>query len=155
MSITGCSNGLIPVPGTGYNKVNVPGPNSRGYTSVTDQLLYEIWQTLLLLLAAQNPPGMVPPILFTIGDGGGITPAAGTTSFRSADLLNKEAIVIRNGIQMQYFDGTTHLQIIRFNDGTTNGGFDLDPANPGGALTFANGDSYQIFPTGANTTIAP
>lgn len=147
-----CSTYLIEISGTGYNKVNVPGPNSQGYKSVTDQLLYEIWQTLLLILAAQNPPGMVAPILFTIGDGGPITPVAGTTSFRSASLLNKEAIVIRNGIQMQYFDGTTHLQIIRFNDGVTNGGFDLDPVS---GLTFQGGDSYQIFPTGANTTIAP
>lgn len=146
-----CSTSLLPIQGSGYNTVDVPGPDSRGYGNNTDKLLYEIWQVLELILAAQNPPGIVQPIIFTVGDGQSGTPATGDTSYRNATVPNKELLVIRNGIQLQYSNGITALQIIRFNDGT-DGGFDFDPAS---GLSFQNGDSFQIFPIGANTTIEP
>lgn len=151
MSISACSNYLIPIPGTGFNVVNVPGPNSKGYTNITDQLLYEIWQTLLLILAGSTPPGMVIPVLFTIGDGKSGTPTAGDTSYRNPLLVNKQLLVMRNGIQLQYSDGVTPLQIVRFNDGT-DGGWDFDALS---GLSFKDLDDYQIFPIGLNTTIEP
>lgn len=152
----GCLNPLDQVQGTGYNAVAVPGPGTKGYTSITDELLYEIWQTNLQIIAALNPPGMVTPIIFTIGDGKAGTPLDGTTSFHASviqgqNIVDKTLLVLRNSFQMRYYDGVTHYEIIRFND-HVNGGFDMDPAS---GITFANGDSYQIFVIGANTTIAP
>lgn len=154
--LTGCKNPLIPVDGSGFNTVNVPGPNSKGYTNITDQLLYEIWQTLLLILAGQNPPGIVKPIIFTIGDGQAGTPLNGTTSLHAPSvqgqsIVDKTLLVIREGIPLDYSSTTVPAQIIRFNDGT-DGGFDFDPAS---GLSFVTGESYNIFVIGANTTIEP
>lgn len=146
-----CKPPLQQIAGTGFNTVAVPGQAGAEYSSITNQLLYEIWQSNLLILAALNPPGIVAPLIFTIGDGKAGTPANGATALHLPTLVNKELLVLRNGIQLQYFDGVTHLQIIRFNDGV-NGGFDFDVTS---GLFFATGDSYQIFPIGANTTIAP
>lgn len=146
-----CKPPLTQIAGTGFNNVAVPGQTGAGYNSITEQLLYEIWQGILLLIAGQNPPGIVAPLIFTVGDGKPNTPANGSTSLHLPTLVNKELLVLRNGIQLQYSDGVTALQIIRFNDGT-DGGFDFDPAS---GLTFQNGESYQIFPIGANPTIAP
>lgn len=156
MSISACSNYLIPIPGSGYNVVNVPGPNSKGYTNVTDQLLYEIWQTNLLILAALNPPGMVIPIEFTIGDGQIGTPVAGTDTLfvptlQGQALNDKTILVFRNGIQLQYSNAYTNLQIQRLNGGGS-GGFMFDPVS---GLTFQPGESYQLFVIGINTTIEP
>lgn len=151
-----CKPTLEMIDGTGFNRVAVPGQEGAEYTAITNQLLYEIWQSNLLILAALNPPGMTTPIAFTIGDGLAGTPLDGTTSLHSPiiqgqSIVNKTLLVLRNGIQLQYSNGTTPLQIIRFNDGT-DGGFDFDPAS---GLTFATGESYQIFVIGSNTTIAP
>ena len=156
MPLTGCNNPLIPIPGTGYNTVNVPGPNSKGYTSITDQLLYEIWQTDLLILAALAPPGMAKAIIFTIGDGQPGTPLTGTTSLHAPmlqgqNLADKQLLVIRNSIPLRYYDGINHYEIIRFND-HTDGGFDFDPAS---GLSFQTGDDFQIYIISINTTVAP
>lgn len=159
---TSCRPPLLTIDGTGSNRVEVPQTldGKKGqYNDSADKLLYEIWQTLLLILAA-NPPAMTIPIIFTVGDGQADTPANGSSSLVLANfggilMGDKEFIVIRNGILMQYSNIITPLQIIRKNTGAT-GGFIMDPA-PGGdplaALTFQNGDSYQIFPIGINTTI--
>lgn len=146
-----CRVPLQSVSGTGFNNVMVPGSQGAEYTAITNQLLYEIWQSNLLILAALNPPGMVVPIIFTVGDGQIGTPAVGATSLHLPTLVDKELLVLRNGIQLQYSDGITPLQIIRFNN-SPNGGFDFDPAS---GLSFQAGESYQIFPIGLNTTIAP
>lgn len=156
MPISACSNYLLMVNGTGYNKVAVPGPSSKGYTSITDQLLYEIWQTNLLIIAGLTPPGMTAPIIFTIGDGGPDTPAAGTTSLHAATLggqsiANKTLVVFRNGFLLNYSTATDVNQIVRFNDGT-DGGFDFTPAS---GLFFDTGEVYNIFILGINTTIEP
>lgn len=150
-----CKPPLGTIPGTGFNIVSVPDQAGSSYNNAADQLLYEIWQTLLLILAAQNPPGMAIPILFTIGDGKVGTPIAGTTSLSLAALANKAFIVLRNGIQLTFSDGTTELYIIRKNTGAV-AGFDFDPApfgNVANTLTFQNGDSYQIFITGLDNVI--
>ncbi len=146
-----CKPPLTAIAGTGLNIVQVPSVPGSGYTSITNELLYEIWQTNLLIIAALNPPGVVTLIDFTIGDGKAGTPANGTTSFHVAALADKTFLVLRNGIALGFYDGVTHLQIIRFND-HVNGGFDFDPAS---GLTFATGEWYQIYPIGINTTIAP
>lgn len=145
---TACNVALTQIAGTGFNTVAVPVAQGAEYKAISEQLLYEIWQGILQLIAATNPPGMVTPILFTIGDGKSGTPTVGSTAFHVAALADKEALVLRNGIQLQFSDGVTALQIIRFNDGT-DGGFDFDPAS---GLSFQNGDSFQIFPLGANTS---
>lgn len=148
---TACNVSLTQIAGTGLNTVAVPQNVGAEYKSITNQLLYEIWQGILLLVAAAIPPGMTVPIIFRVGDGQAGTPAVGVTTFRRAALADKEVLVLRNGIQLQYSDPATALQIIRFND-HTNGGFDFDPAS---GLSFQNGDTYQMFPIGLNNTIAP
>lgn len=151
-----CRVPLLSIDGTGSNTVLVPWTSDgqkAAYNDAADKLLYEIWQTLLLILAA-NPPAMIQPIYFTVGDGQADTPASGSSSIVLADFMgipmgNKQFIVFRNGIQLQYSDGITALQIVRKNTGAT-GGFEFDPTS---GLTFQNGESYQLFPIGQNTTI--
>jgi len=153
---TACRPPLLDIPGTGSNRVLVPQQvdgKKASYNDAADKLLYEIWQTLLLILAA-NPPAMTVPIIFTVGDGQADTPAPGSASLVLADfdgipMGNKQFIVFRNGILMQYSDAITPLQIIRKNTGAT-GGFEMDPAS---GITFQPGDSYQLYPIGINTTI--
>lgn len=155
-----CNVPLTQIDGTGNNSVAVPAVSGSQYKAITEQLLYEIWQTLLLILAAQNPPGMTPIIKFTIGDGQAGTPADGTTSLhigviQGVNLVNKAFLVLREGIGLKYTTAVTHNNIIRFNDGAALAGFDFDPADPGGQLHFSNGEEYMIVVTGLDTTIAP
>lgn len=153
---TPCRTPLLSINGTGNNTVLVPDSvdgKKASYNDAADKLLYEIWQTLLLILAA-NPPAMTIPIFFTVGDGQPDTPATGSSSlvlatFGGIPMGNTEFIVFRNGFQMQYSNGITALQIIRKNTGAT-GGFDIDPVT---GITFQPGDSWQLFPIGINTTI--
>lgn len=151
-----CNVPLTQISGTGFNTVAVPATQGAQYKSITEQLLYEIWQSLLILIAGQTPPGMAAPIVFTIGDGQSFTPAAGTTSFHQSvvngvNLGDKLLLVQRNGITVDYSTPATANQIIRFNDHTI-GGFDFDPAS---GLTFQNGERYSLWLAGIDTTIAP
>lgn len=148
---TACNVPLTQIAGTGFNTVAVPATQGAEYKSITQQLLYEILQGINLLVAAAIPPGMVTPVFFTIGDGQAGTPAAGTSTLHIPALADKEVLVLRNGIQLQYSDGITVLQIKRFND-HTNGGFTFEAAS---GLTFQAGENYQLFPIGLNTTLAP
>ena len=151
---TACRTPLLTIPGTGFNTVEVPqAGNASGYNDAADKLLYEIWQTLLLILA-NTPATSVKPILFTIGDGQADTPLANTNSIfvpslQGQSIVNKQLIVFRNGVLLQYSNGITPLQIIRHNNGV-DAGFTFDPAS---GLTFQPIDSYQIFITGTNSTI--
>ena len=154
-----CNVTLTLINGTGFNTVEVPANAGAQYKAITEQLLYEIWQTLLLLLAGQNPPGMTPIIKFTIGDGQAGTPANGTTSLHAAvlqgvNISNRAILILREGIGLKYTTAATNNDIIRFNDGT-DGGFDFDPARPGGQLHFATGEEYMLVITGQDTSIAP
>jgi len=149
-----CKPPLGTIPGTGFNVVSVPDVAGSSYNNAADQLLYEIWQTLLLILAALGGGMTTKVVAFTIGDGQVGTPVAGTNSFVVAafggvNLGNVELLVLRNGIQLQYSNGVTALQIIRKNTGAT-GGFQFDAAS---GLTFQDGESYQLFVTGINNTI--
>jgi hypothetical protein len=148
-----CNVPLDTIIGTGFNTVAVPDEPGAQYKSVTEQLLYEIWQGILLLLAATNPPGMVVPITFTIGDGQAGTPANGTTALsapaiQGQSIVNKTLLVVREGIVLMYSDATTARQIIRINTVGGDGGFSFDPAS---GLTFQTGESYEILTIGTNT----
>lgn len=153
-----CPTPLQQIPGTNFNTVEVPAgpqPEYLGYTNYTDKLLYEIWQTLLILAGAANPPALTKIISFTIGDGQAGTPADGDTSLITAaiqgqSLFNMNLAVEREGIFLQYSSGVTALQIIRKNVMGGTGGFEFDPAS---GLSFVTGESYNIFVVGQNTTL--
>lgn len=154
-----CNVPLTQINGTGFNTVAVPATQGSQYKSITEQLLYEIWQTLLLILAGQNPPGMAAIIKFTIGDGQVGTPANLATSLHASvlqgvNIVNKAILVLREGIALPYTTEVTHNMITRFNDGV-NGGFDFDPAAPGGPFSFVTGEEYMLVVTGIDTTISP
>lgn len=150
-----CPTPLQPIPGTNYNQINVPAgpaPNFLGYTNYSDQLLYEIWQTLLLLAAA-NPPAVTKIISFEIGDGQVGTPANGDASLtlpviQGQSLVNVNLLVIREGIELVYSSAVTVNMIRRYNHGG-NGGFVFENAS---GLFFETGDRYDLYVVGANTT---
>lgn len=142
---------LITIPGTGYNIVQVPQANSA-YKSIAEELLYEIWQTLLLIAAA-NPPAMTKIISFDIGDGQAGTPVAGTTSLevpalQGQSLVDVNLLVIREGIELRYSSAVQTKDIRRYNHGG-NGGFVFEPA---GGLSFQAGEHYDIYIVGSNST---
>jgi hypothetical protein len=151
-----CNVPLTVIPGTGYNNVAVPLQNGAEYKSITEQLLYEVWQSNLAILAALNPAGMITPITFTIGDGQAGTPANGTTSLHAVsiqgqNIVDKALLVIRNGIALNYKTPVNDNQIIRFND-HTNGGFDFTGSS---GLSFQTGEVYLIMVIGTDTTVSP
>jgi hypothetical protein len=104
-------------------------------------------------------PGVTVPVLtFYVGGPGTDTPVDGQTQFRFStfqgqSLVNKQLLVLREGIELVYADGPTPAaahQISRYNDGTL-GGFDFNTAvGPG---QFSAGDRYDIFIVGVNNTI--
>lgn len=99
-------------------------------------------------------PGVTVPFIdFTIGDGQTGTPVNGSTvfavaSFAGQSLLNKQLLVLREGIALNW---NTLVQnngeIRRYNSGGL-GGFTYQ-----GGLFFATGDRYQIYIIGINNTI--
>jgi len=102
-------------------------------------------------------PGVtVPLIKFRIGDGQAGTPIAGSTSLRAStiqgqNIVNKQLLVSREGILLQYSSPGTTMQITRYNS-LTQGGFDFEPSS---GLTFVDGEDYNIYITGINNTIEP
>lgn len=153
-----CNVPLTVINGTGENSVAVPQDQGSQYKSITEQLLYEIWQTLLLLLAASGGLPVTKIVSFTIGDGQAGTPANGTTSLNVANLqgqslTDKNLLVVRNGIALKYTTPVSHEDIIRLNTTTVSGGFEFDAA--GSALDFETDDVYDIYVVGINTSNAP
>ena len=152
-----CNVPLTVINGTGENSVAVPQDTGSQYKAITEQLLYEIWQTLLLI-AASTTVTMTKIISFTIGDGQIGTPANGATvlnvaNIQAQSLINANLLVIRNGIELKYTSAVTHNDIIRLNTTGVSGGFEFDAA--GSALSFENGDVYDIYVVGVNTSNAP
>ncbi len=102
-----------------------------------------------------NLPGVtVPLVSFTIGDGQAGTPANGTTSLQvvtlqGQNLVNKQLLVIREGIELKYTSPGSIQDIKRWNSGGT-GGFNFEGAS---GLTFFTGEHYDIYITGINNTI--
>jgi hypothetical protein len=153
-----CNVPLTLINGTGENTVGVPIDSGAQYKNYTDQLLYEIWQTLLLILAGSTGLPVTKIVSFTIGDGQAGTPANGTTSLNVAalqgqSLTDKNLLVVRNGIALKYTTPVTHEDIIRLNTTGVSGGFQFDAA--GSALQFETGDVYDIYVVGINTSNAP
>lgn len=153
-----CNVPLSIVNGTGENSVAVPIDSGAQYKSITEQLLYEIWQTDLLILAGLGGLPVTKIISFTIGDGQVGTPANGTTvlnvnAIQGQSITDKDLLVIRNGIALKYTTPVTHNDIIRLNTTGVSGGFQFDAA--GSALMFETGDAYDIYVTGINTSNAP
>lgn len=153
-----CNVPLSIVNGTGENSVAVPINTGAQYKSITEQLLYEIWQTLLLILAGSGGLPVTKVISFTVGDGQAGTPVAGTTVLNAANLqgqsiTDKNLLVSRNGILLKYTTPATNNDIIRLNTTGVSGGFQFDAA--GSNLQFENGDDYDIYVVGINTSNAP
>jgi hypothetical protein len=145
-----CVTPLVSIPGSNFNTVDVPASTNGGYKSYAEKLLYEIWQTLLLIQAA-NPPTVTKIISFDVGDGQANTPANGTNSIElpainGQSIVNSNLLVIREGIGLKYSSAVTVKDIRRYNHGG-NGGFVFE-----GGLTFQNGEHYDIFIVGYNTT---
>jgi hypothetical protein len=102
-----------------------------------------------------NLPGVTVPLIdFTVGDGQVDTPANGSTVFEGVtkqgqNIVNKQLLVIRNGIELPYSTAVTANVIKRFNSGGV-GGFYFDPAS---GISFQTGDQYDIYILGINNTI--
>jgi len=152
-----CSTALQLIQGTNFNTVEVPGGPGSYYKDNTDKLLYEIWQTLLLIQAA-NPPTVTKVISFTIGDGQAGTPINGTNSLevpalQGQSLVNVNLLVVREGVPLRYTNanGVLTYDIRRYNH-AGNGGFVFEPASAqGGGLQFVTGEHYDLYVVGANT----
>lgn len=153
-----CVNSLLTIAGTGFNKVQVPqggsgGPETAGnYKSIAEELLYEIWQTLLII-AAGGGVTLTKIISFDIGDAQAGTPVAGTTSLelpalQGQSLVNVNLLVVREGIELRYSSAVLVKDIRRYNHGG-NGGFVFEPAS---GLSFQMNEHYDIFIVGSNNT---
>lgn len=148
---TACRVPLTVEPGTGFNNVAVPASQGAEYTAITNQILYEIWQTNLLILAA-TPPAMATVMSFVAGDGQAGSPAIGTNTLQvpalqGQSIINKQLLVIREGIALMWDqpDGTLG-QIRRYNTGG-NAGWTFE-----GALVFNAGERYDVYITSINST---
>lgn len=101
-----------------------------------------------------NLPGVtVPLVSFTIGDGQAGTPANGSTSLQvvtlqGQNLVNKQLLVIREGIELKYSSPGSVQNIKRYNFGG-DGGFNFEPTS---GLSFFTGEHYDIYITGINNT---
>lgn len=149
-----CVPPLTAIAGTGFNVVQVPGAPNSAYKSIAEELLYEIWQVLLLILTALGGAPMTTKISFSVDDGQAGSPVNGDTSLQQASMqgisiFNKLLLVIREGIELKYSSPVEVMDIRRFNS-AGNGGFVFEP--PSG-LSFQSGERYNIFIIGTNTTV--
>lgn len=146
-----CYVPLTQIDGTGLNSVAVPGTPGAEYKSITQQLLYEIWQALLLLIAA-NPPAMTSVISFSVGDGQAGSPADGDTTLHLAaiqgvPIFNKQLLVVKNLATLDYDSPVATFDIRRYNSGGL-GGFTFNAPQK-----FSFGDQYNIYIIGLNNTV--
>lgn len=153
-----CNVPLTQVDGSGNNTYAAPITQGAQYKSITEQLLYEIMEGINTLIQIQGGLPVTKIITFTIGDGQADTPAAGGSSLVAAaiqaqSITDKNLLVIRNGIELKYSSAVTHNDIIRVNNTGVSGGFEFDAA--GSNLKFQNGDVYDIYVVGVNTTQVP
>jgi hypothetical protein len=93
-------------------------------------------------------------VSFTVGDGQAGGPIVGSTtwhvaSFQGQSLVNKQLLVIREGIELRYDTPVAVKDIRRFNSGGL-GGWTFEPAS---GLTFFAGETYNVYITGINNTI--
>lgn len=150
-----CRVPLTMIDGTGENVVGVPIDLGSEYTNITQQLLYEIWQTLLLILAASGGITMTKIASFDIGDGQAGTPVAGTNvlnlaNIQGQNLFDVNLLVIREGIELPYSSAVTIKTIRRLNIPATSGGFTFEP----GMGQFNPGEHFDLYVVGANNSAA-
>lgn len=148
-----CVPPLGTIQGTGFNKVQVPDAPNSAYKSIAEELLYEIWQTNLLILAA-NPPAMSQVISFRVGDGLAGSPVDGDTELHLAaiqgqTIFNRQLLVVREGQGLEWSSSIEAFDIARFNTGGV-GGFTFEGAN-----IFEDGQRFNIYVIGINTTDNP
>lgn len=146
-----CVPPLGSIPGTGFNTVVVPDAFNSAYKSINEKLLYEIWQTLLLILAA-NPPAVTQVISFAVGDGQAGSPVDGDTfiqqpALQGIPIFNKQLLVVRNLGVLDYNSPVAIFDIRRYNSGGL-GGFTFE-----GGQIFSDGDQYNIYIIGINNTV--
>jgi hypothetical protein len=102
-------------------------------------------------------PGVtVPLISFTVGDGQAGTPVDGSTALvvatlQGQSLVDKQLLVVREGIELKYSSMGSVQNIKRYNSGGL-GGFYFDPA-AAFPLAFYNGEHFDVFITGINSTV--
>jgi len=102
-----------------------------------------------------NLPGVTVPFIdFAVGDGQPGSPVDGdttliATTLQGQNIVNKQLLVIREGVQLLYNTAVDTNQIRRYNTGG-QGGFSFESGEGPGA--FFNGERYQIFITGTNNT---
>jgi hypothetical protein len=100
-------------------------------------------------------PGVTVPLLtFAVGDGQPGSPVNGDTTFyrttiQGQNIYNKELLVVRTAIPLQYSTATVTLDIKRYNTGG-QGGFTFEPSS---GLSFYTGETYNIYIMGINNTI--
>ena len=98
-------------------------------------------------------PGVTVPFVgFTVGDVQADTPPAGqgfltVGSLQGQSFVDKELLVLRGGIQLLWDTSGTVNNLRRYNLGGL-GGWTFE-----GGLVFNNGEQYQIFIIGINTTV--
>lgn len=146
-----CPVPLDTIQGSGFNTVAVPGELGAQYKSVTEQLLYEIWSTNLLILAA-NPPAMSKVLSFVAGDGQAGSPAVGaafleTPALQGETIFNKQLLVVREGIPLLWNQPTGVLGQIRRYNHAGNGGWVFE-----GGLVFNAAERYDVYIVSINTT---
>lgn len=99
-----------------------------------------------------NPPGVTIPFIgFAVDDGQAGSPVNGQTALTLAtlqgqSLVDKELLVIREGIQLLWNTAVDTNNIRRYNSGGL-GGWTFE-----GGFIFLSGERYQIFIIGTNTT---
>lgn len=151
-----CRVPLTMINGTGENVIAVPINMGSEYTNITQQLLYEIWQTLLLILIASGGVPMTKIASFDIGDGQAGTPLNGTnnlniSTLQGQNLFDFNLLIVREGIELRYSSGVTIKDIRRLNTPGVSGGFAFEPAS---GLTFQTGEHYDIYVVGSNNAAA-
>jgi hypothetical protein len=108
----------------------------------------------ILNLATNILPGVDDPLAsFTVGDGQDGVPAGGTSlqvvTLCGQNIVNKRLLVLREGVELLWTNATTTNDIKRYNHNGL-GGFNFDPARPGGQLSFVPGERYDIYIIGNN-----
>lgn len=98
-------------------------------------------------------PGVTIPFVgFAVDDGQVGSPVNGQSSLivstlQGQSLVDKELLVLREGIQLLWNTAVSVNNIRRYNTGLM-GGWTFE-----GGLVFLSGERYQIFIIGVNTTI--
>ena len=105
----------------------------------------------ILNLATNILPGVTAPLAsFSVGDGQDGVPAGGTSlqvvTLCNQNIVNKQLLVIREGIELIWTNAVTVNMIRRYNHNGL-GGFNFEAAS---GLSFIPGERYDIYIIGNN-----